>query len=111
MEKQKVDMFIGLNAENFHPQDLVALRERLEQMDDDKYYLLVGIELQKPTIILLIAVLLGWERFWLDDIGLGILKILTCYGCLIWWLVDIFSARDRAKSYNFRKITERLLHV
>ena len=103
MEQQKIDMFVGLNVENFNPQDLMTIRQKLEQMDDSKFFLIQGTEYQKPTTILLIAILLGWERFWLDDIGLGILKIVTCYGCLIWWLVDIFTAKDRAKKYNFKK--------
>ena len=106
MEQQKVDMFVGLNHENFNPQDLVTIKEKMERMDDSKFYLIQGTEFQKPSIILLIAILLGWERFWLEDIGLGILKIVTCYGCLIWWLVDIFSAKDRAKKYNFKKFME-----
>ncbi|MDD4848004.1 MAG: TM2 domain-containing protein [Bacteroidales bacterium] len=108
MEKLKVDMFIGLNAENFYPQDLMMIKEKLEQMDDDKFFLIQGTEFQKPSIILIIAILLGWERFWLDDVGLGIVKILTCYGCGIWWLIDIISAKDRAKKYNFQKFNQRL---
>jgi hypothetical protein len=83
MEKSKVDMYIGLNAENFNPQDLMVIKDKLEKMDDDKFYLIQGVELQKPSTIFLIAILLGWERFWLDDVGLGILKIVTFYGCLI----------------------------
>jgi hypothetical protein len=103
-EKYKVDMFIGLNAENFHPHDLMIIKDKLEKMNDDKFFLIQGVELQKPSTILLIAIILGWERFWLDDVGLGILKIVTFYGCLIWWLVDIFSAKERAKKYNYSKI-------
>lgn len=106
MEKSKVDMFIGLNAENFAPQDLMTIKAKLEQLDDDKFYLIQGAEYQKPSTIFLIAILLGWERFWLDDIAMGILKIITCYGCFIWWLVDIFSAKDRTKKYNFKKFTQ-----
>jgi hypothetical protein len=108
MEKSKVDMYIGLNAENFNPHDLMIVKEKLEQMEDDKFFLVQGVELQKPSTIFLIAILLGWERFWLGDVGLGILKIVTFYGCLIWWLVDIFSAKDRAKKYNFTKISKVL---
>ena len=106
MEQQKVDMFIGLNHENFNPQDLMAIKQKMEQMNDSKFYLIQGTSFQKPDTIFLIAILLGWERFWLDDIGLGILKIITFYGCLIWWLVDIFSAKERAQKYNYRKFTE-----
>jgi hypothetical protein len=107
-EKYKVDMFIGLNAENFHPHDLMIIKDKLEKMNDDKFFLIQGVELQKPSTIFLIAIILGWERFWLDDVGLGILKIVTFYGCFIWWLVDIFSAKDRAKKYNFAKMSKVL---
>jgi len=106
MEQSKVDMFIGLNVENFAQHDLMAIKGMLERMDDSKFFMIQGTEFQKPSTIFLIAILLGWERFWLDDVGLGILKILTFYGCGIWWIVDFISAKDRAKKYNFKKFTQ-----
>lgn len=106
MEQSKVDMFIGMNIENFEPQDLMIIKEKLEKMDDSKFFLIQGIELQKPSIILIIAVILGIERFWLDDVAMGILKLITCYGCLVWWLLDIFSAKTRARKYNFQKFNQ-----
>lgn len=111
MEKTKVNMFIGMNAENFNQQDIIFIKEKLEQIDDDKFYLIQSTEYQKPSIILLIAIFLGWERFWLDDIGLGIVKIITAYGCGIWWLIDIFTAKDRAKKYNFNKFTQSISFI
>lgn len=111
MEKSKVDMFIGLNAENFNPQDMMVIKEKLERIDDDKFYLIQGVELQKPSMILLIAIFLGWERFWLDDIALGVVKIITCYGCGIWWLIDIFTAKERAQKHNFRKVTQAMSFI
>jgi hypothetical protein len=106
MEKAKIDMFIGMNSENFEPQDLMAIRDKLEKIDDGKFLVIQCAEFQKPSTIFLIALLLGWERFWLDDVALGILKIVTCYGCFIWWIVDIFSAKERAKKYNFKKFVQ-----
>lgn len=103
MEKSKVDLFIAVNAENFNPSDLIVIKNQLEQMDDNQFLMIQSISYQKPAMILLIAILLGWDRFFLGEVGLGILKIITCYGCLIWWLIDIFNAKDRTKTYNMKK--------
>ena len=111
MENSKINMFLGMKAENFNQQDLMVIRQRLEGMDDDKFYMIQGTELQKPSTILLIAIFLGWERFWLDDVTLGVVKIITAYGCGIWWLIDIFTAQKRAKKYNFNKINQALTYM
>jgi hypothetical protein len=47
MEKSKVDMFIGLNAEDFNPHDLLIIKDKLEKMDDDLFFLIQGVEPQK----------------------------------------------------------------
>jgi hypothetical protein len=106
MEKSKVDMYLGLNIENFPPEAIPVIKEKLEKMDDDKFYLLQGIGLEKPSTIFLIAILLGLERFWLNDTTMAILKLVTGNGCGIWWLIDIFSAKERAKQYNLKKFME-----
>lgn len=54
---------------------------------------------------LLLAVI-GWDRFWLGQIGLGILKYITAGGCGIWWLIDIFTAGTRCDDYNRQKAQE-----
>lgn len=47
-----------------------------------------------------------YDRIWLGDIGLGILKIITGGLCGIWWLIDIFTAGSRADDYNRQKARE-----
>jgi hypothetical protein len=108
MEKSKVDMFLAINAQNFRPSDLMIIKEKLEKISDDKSYVVHSLQLQKPETIFLIAILLGWERFWLDDTALGLLKVLTAYGCMVWWLLDIFSAKERAMKYNLQLFNQSL---
>lgn len=42
--------------------------------------------------VMLLSVFTGWwgiDRFYTGYIGLGILKLLTCGGFGIWWLIDV----------------------
>ena len=71
--------------------------------------MLLGGSYQKPSLILIIAILLGWDRFFLDDIGLGVVKILTGFGCGVWWLIDIFSAKKRTYEFNYKKFQQALM--
>ncbi len=106
MDKNKVDFFIASNSDKFEPAALMSVKDALDKMTDEQFVMMSAIEYRNPTVILLIAIFLGWERFWLDDVGMGVLKILTCYGLGIWWLVDLFTAMDRAKRYNFKKFMQ-----
>lgn len=103
MEQSKIETYLMVNADKFKAETLPTIMSKLEAMPEDRFIMLHALELKNPTGILLIAIFLGLERFFLDDIGLGILKILTCGGFGIWYLIDIFTAIDRTKDYNFRK--------
>lgn len=106
MEQQHINTFISANIEKFDAAQLSIIRQQLEQLDDSKFMVVFSAEYRSPTLILVIAILLGWERFFLDDILMGVLKIITCYGCFIWWIVDICTATSRAKEYNFKKFQQ-----
>ena len=108
MRQELVQAFMLKNGDCF---DFVAAQEvqkKLEALDDSNSAILYSLNLQKPTVMLIIAILLGWDRFFLDDIALGVVKVITCYGCGIWWLIDIFSAKKRTYEYNHKKFTEAL---
>ena len=95
-------------GECFDSAAVFDVQNKISDLDDSKFGVLMTMNLQKPTIMLLIAILLGWERFFLDDIALGVIKVLTCYGLGIWWLVDIFTVDGRTKNYNLRVFNEAL---
>lgn len=63
---------------------------------------------KKDSGIGIILALLGFDRFWLGDIGLGVLKYFTAGGCGIWWLIDLFTAKNRCDDYNRGKAMEIL---
>lgn len=58
-----------------------------------------------PTISILLSVLvgsLGIDRIYIGDTGLGIIKLLTCGGCGIWWLIDLFLIINATKQKNLQ---------
>ncbi|MDR2424066.1 MAG: TM2 domain-containing protein [Prevotellaceae bacterium] len=103
MDNQQVNFWLAVNAENFAPEMLPVVKKTLEQIDDSQLMYLQNASFQKPSTIFLIAIFLGWERFFMDDIALGVIKVLTCFGCGIWWLIDIISAKKRAQKFNFKQ--------
>ena len=100
----KADQWIMANAENFKPEHFSSVKQRVSQMSDDKIDMLLTAKFHKPMTMLIIAIVVGEfgvDRFMLGQTGLGIAKLLTFGGCLIWWLIDIFTASNRAKDKNY----------
>ncbi len=53
------------------------------------------------TLILSIVIgAYGVDRFYLGQIGLGILKLITCGGLGIWWIIDIILVATRKMTDN-----------
>lgn len=55
--------------------------------------------------------LLLYDRIWLGDTTLGIIKIVTIGGCGIWSLIDIFTAKSRCNDYNRGKANDILAAI
>ena len=111
MKEDFIQLFISRNSENFDSIDLVEIQNKLHYLDDSKFTLLMNLNFRQPMLIIILAVVTGLDRFFLDDIGLGVLKILTCGGCGIWWLIDIFTAKKRTSDFNKKKLYEFLALV
>src|SRR5450631_2929821 len=65
-----------------------------------------GSERRDRTLVLVISIFLsylGIDRFLIGDVGIGLLKLLTCGLCGIFWLVDLFLITGRVDDYNRRK--------
>lgn len=53
-------------------------------------------------IAIVLSIFLGWlgiDRFYVNHIGLGLLKLFTLGGCGVWWLIDIIMFVTKNISY------------
>jgi TM2 domain-containing membrane protein YozV len=67
----------------------------------------------RNTVLILSVILGGWgvDRFFVGDMGMGLLKLFTLGGCGILWLIDLFLIRDRTDEFNRNKAHEILSGV
>ncbi len=93
MDSTKVEMYLATSGQKFPAERLMEIRQKLEQIDDNKFMVLQSVQLKDPTTLLIISILLGAygvDRFMLGDTGLGVAKLLTAGGCGIWAIIDWF---------------------
>jgi TM2 domain-containing membrane protein YozV len=94
--------------------ELLAMQNGLTDQQKLIFMSQYNSERKDRTTGLILAVLIGKfgvDRFYLNDIGLGVLKAITLGGCLIWWIVDWFTVQGRVDEYNRQKAREILLAV
>lgn len=85
----------------------MEIRNRLQSLDDSKNMLLQTLQFHDPTIMLVVSLLVGYlgiDRFMIGDIGLGVLKLITCGGLGIWAIVDWFLIMGLTKDKNMEKL-------
>jgi TM2 domain-containing membrane protein YozV len=62
------------------------------------------LEWQRQLTILIISFLAGYfglDRFYRGEVALGVIKLITCGGFGVWYLVDVAIA-----AYRFGKVSE-----
>ena len=110
MTPEQIDNILMVNAGKFSPEAIEILRERLQNADQTTAMMAFS-NLRGTDLMLVISVLvgsLGVDRFMLDDIVLGLLKLFTAGGCGIWTIIDWFTIGDRTRQYNTQKLLSML---
>lgn len=108
MDKQKIDLYLTTNAKYFEASAIPIIRQKLENASDETFLTVQATELKDPTTILLISIFLGSlgiDRFMLGDVGMGVLKLLTCGLCGILTIIDWFTVSKKTKQLNLSKIS------
>lgn len=108
MDNNEINQCMMLVGDKIPPACVPTLRKMLERSDTHvQDFSLATMNLKNPTVSLLLSALAGaWgvDRFYIGDIGMGVLKLLSCGGLYVWWIVDIFLISDATRQYNWRQI-------
>lgn len=103
---QNVELFLANKGKFFPSESLMMIKQRLENLDEDKFLMLSSIELKDPTTMLIISIVggtLGIDRFMLGDTGIGVLKLLTGGVCGVLTIIDWFGIQKKTRQLNLEK--------
>lgn len=110
MTKEQARLIAIANIDKFDSYNLDYLIEKLSGVDSSTAVVVMN-QMKSPMLGLILSIVLGIygvDRFYKGDIGLGILKLITCGGCCIWYLIDIFNIMDDIRSMNLELLTQLL---
>lgn len=107
--KQFAETYVVANLSNF-PSDKIALvKEKLEKMSEDKQLFVQSMKLKNPTTTLILSLFLGFlgvDRFYLGQIGLGIVKLISMFFFIgfFWVVIDYFLTYKQTKEINLNNL-------
>lgn len=105
----RVDLFLMVNSKYFEANHLMEIKERLNDLNDQQWNMLMTAQFKDPFVILIISILAGTfgiDRFMLGEVGLGIAKLLTCGGFGIWHIIDLFIIMGNTREHNYQRFND-----
>ena len=106
MDRNQIDQLLMVYGSKIPANMYPMVKSRLETMDSNTANV-AFMQMKDPTISLLISIFLGGygiDRMYIGDVGLGVIKLLTCGGCGVWWLVDLFLIMERTRENNLNQL-------
>ncbi len=113
MELREAESILMMYSSKLSPEYIPTIKDKLLQLDRTTAITAFS-DLKDPQTALIISVceffiqIHGISRFYIGDIGIGIAKLLTCGGCDIWWLIDLFLITNATRKRNTEKVMQML---
>lgn len=108
-KKQFAEHYVMVNADKFDSDKLYFIKEKLVKIPEKDQSLVQSIPLKNPIITLILSLFFGclaFDRFYLGDIGLGIIKIISVIFVIgsIWVILDWFLTFHKTKKLNYDRV-------
>lgn len=113
MQPIQAERLVKMNQDKLDPLYIGELKARLVHVEYEQAAEFFS-DLKTPSTATILSVLLGsWaiDRFYIGDWLLGVLKIVTCGGCYIWWIVDWFIIGSATRKNNTQRVLSRLPEI
>lgn len=111
MDASKIDMYAGTMHEYFNPTDIPLIKSSLEKIDNEKLVIFQSLDFKSPTVAIVLSFFLGCfgvDRFYIGNILLGVLKLITFGGLGIWTIVDWFLIMGATRKSNLNKFINQV---
>lgn len=112
MESEQLNSILVLLSSKIPAGCIPSVRARLESSNvSAEEIMALTNQMTEPTVAIILSIflgVLGVDRFYIGDTGIGVGKLLTFGGCYIWWLIDIFLIIDATKQKNFELLSRYL---
>ncbi len=106
MEENRIDQLLIAHSDKFPASMYQQMKNRLAELEPAEACMYLT-QMKDPTVMLVLSIFLGQfgiDRMLLGDVGLGILKLLTCGGLGIWWIIDIFLVMNLTRLKNAQSL-------
>lgn len=105
--QQFTDSYILANKDNLPAEKLYLVRDKLSVLPETRQAAVQSVPFKSPITTLILSLFLGGlgvDRFYIGDVGLGILKLLTLGGLGFWALADLYFSYKKTKEKNFQNL-------
>lgn len=102
-----VTTYLAINADKFPQESINSVQQSISNLSAQQQLALNTLNLKDPTLALLLSFFfgtLGVDRFYIGNIMLGILKLITVGGFGIWTIIDWFIMMKTTRQQNLQKL-------
>ena len=105
MDVNQVDFFLMNNGKNFPAERIYEIRNVLISSSPERAAMLMSMSYRDTLMTQLVSIFvgsLGIDRFLIDDVGMGVLKLLTGGCCGILMIYDWVTIVKQTRDYNYK---------
>ena len=92
-----------LEASTLKTAGAVRLASKLPPEERAAFLTACDSESKNPSTMLIVSIFLGElgvDRFLIGDTVLGLFKLFTFGGCMVWWFIDLFLIMSATRKKN-----------